>query len=101
MEARHFGLILLALITVVSVIAIYSYSRYLKKCREKEYDNAYATLRFLLDYGIVDRPGYKYIKSKFAEIASNPRCNREKCAVLEQEFYKKYHEIIIAEHERY
>ena len=99
MEARFFGLILLGLITVLSVISVYVYSRYLTKCRQKEYDNAYATLKFLLEYGIVDRPGYRYIKSKFAEIAKMRGCNYEKCQVLEQEFYKKYHEIIIKEHE--
>ena len=99
MKPQMFGLILLGLITVLSVISVYIYSRYLTKCRQKEYDNAYATLKFLLEYGIVDRPGYKDIKSKFAEIAKMRCCNYEKCQVLEEEFYKKYHEIIIKEHE--
>ena len=90
MEARFFGLILLGLITVLSVISVYVYSRYLTKCRQKEYDNAYATLKFLLEYGIVDRPGYKYIKSKFAEIAKMRCCNYEKCQYWSRSFIRNF-----------
>lgn len=100
MKPQMFGLILLGLITVFSVIAVYLYSWHLTKKRRDNYERAYATMKFYIDYGIVSPEGYKFLKHKFNEISTDPHCNREKCQVLENEFYKKYHEIIIAEHER-
>lgn len=90
-----FGLILLGTIGIMILIVLYMvYGRSEKKSeKQKRYDCAHATIYFLMEHGIVNRPGYKFIRDKFAEIAHYP-CNREELQVKEMEFLKCYYEFV-------
>jgi hypothetical protein len=68
--------------------------RQAKKMKWK-YNCDYATAVFMVEYSIVDKPGFKTIQEKFDELWKSPYCNKERCQVLEQQFYKKFAEFVI------
>lgn len=92
MTTHFFGLILLGTIIVLTLIVLYViYGR--NEDDKKRYDCAHATIFFLMDYGMVNNAGYKFIRSKFMEM-SHFKCDREKLQVKEMEFLKKFYEFV-------
>jgi hypothetical protein len=69
-----------------------------RKRQREEYENLYATMHFLVEYGVADKACYNYMKPKFEILSKYFCCNREKCQVLENNFCKKFHNFILEEY---